>query len=328
MGDLVLIGSCVGTFFALDRQTGKVRWSYDIAQDGNQSSFHGSPLVVNDEIIIGTDGGGIGYVYAFQTATGKVLWKYRITKGAPGEAGVPTDIVRLDDSVFGVTFGDELISLHSESGKVNWTFPSGYMAKKFIVPQSPAVGIDRVFFGGINGTVYALSAGSGGIIWKRDLGSRVSTNLTVAGADLYAGTADGYIFRLNTVTGEIASQMKLEATPVGWPTLAGNSLLVYLNPDGGSGGASTLLSLDPALKQIRWQQQTASNWSLTRPFLWRSSVLAGNEKGEVKAFRLSDGAELWGATLKGTIRSFGSDKEVIFIGTLGGIVYAYQPAKL
>jgi eukaryotic-like serine/threonine-protein kinase len=324
----VFIGSCVGTFFALDRQTGKVRWSYDIGQDGNQSSFHGNPLVVNDEIITGTDGSGIGHVYAFEMATGKVRWKYPITKGVPNSTGLPTDILRLGNNIFGVTFGDELISLNAQTGKVNWTFPSGYSAKKSMWPESPALGVDRVFFGGMDGAVYALTAQSGQVIWKRDLGARVSTNLTVAGNELYAGTTNDYIFRLNTKTGEIISQMKLETTPVGWPTLAGDSLLVYLNPNGGAGGAETLLSLDLALKQIRWHQEASSNWSLTRPFLWRSTVLAGNEKGEVKAFRLSDGAPEWTTTLKGTIRSFGGDEKLLFIGTLGGTVYAYQPGQV
>ena len=326
MGNVVFIGSCVGTFFALDRQTGKVLWSYDIGQDGNQSSFHGNPLVVKDQIITGTDGGGIGHVYAFEMATGIVRWKYPIAKGMPNSIGMPTDIVRLGNSIFGVTFGDELISLNAENGKVNWTFASGYSAKKSMWPQSLALGTDRVFFGGIDGTVYALAAQSGQVIWKRDLGARVSASLTVSGDNLYVGTTNEYMFRLNTKTGQIISQMKLKTIPVGWPTLAGDNLLVYLNPNGGAGGAELLISLDPALKQIQWQQEASSNWSLTRPFIWHSTVLAGTEKGEVKAFRLSDGAIEWTTTLKGTIRSFGGDKKALFIGTLGGTVYAYEPA--
>ncbi len=323
----MFIGSCVGTFFALDRKTGQVRWSYDIGQDGDQSQFHGNPLIVNDQIITGTDGSGIGYVYSFEIATGKVRWKYPITKGPPNGFGLPGDIVRLGNNIFGVTFGDELVSLNAESGKVNWTFTSGYTGKEFRWPQSPAAAADRVFFGGINGTVYALSAQSGQVIWKRDLGSRVSTNLTVAGNDVYAGTAGGYMYRLNAKTGEITAQMKLETTPVGWPTVTADSLLVFLNRGGGAGGAQTLLSLDLALKQIRWQQRASSNWSVTRPFLWQGPVLAGNEDGEVKAFRLSDGAEQWTTTFKGTIRSFGGYGEVLFIGNLGGMVCAYQPGK-
>ena len=327
MGDVVFIGSCVGTFFALDRKTGQVRWSYDIGQDGDQSQFHGNPLVVNDQIITGTDGSGVGHVYALEMATGKVRWKHPITKGLPNGFGLPGDIVRLGNNIFGATFGDELISLNADTGKVNWTFVGGYTGTSARWSQSPAAAGDRVFFGGINGTVYALGAHSGQVIWKRDLGQRVSTNLTVAGNDLYAGTAGGYIFRLSAKTGEITGEMKLETTPVGWPTVTADALLIFLNRGGGAGGAQTLLSLDPALKQIRWQQPASSNWSVTRPFLWRATVLAGNEEGEVKAFRLSDGAEQWAVTLKGTIRSFGSDKEVLFIGTLGGMVYAYQPGK-
>lgn len=323
----MFIGSCVGTFFALDRKTGQVRWSYDIGQDGDQSQFHGNPLVVDDQIIVGTDGSGVGHGYAFEIATGKVRWKHQITKGMPNGFGLPSDIVRLGNNIFGVTFGDELISLNANSGKVNWTFASGYTGKAFSWSQSPVAAGDRVFFGGINGMLYALSARSGQVIWKRDLGTRVSTNLTVLGNDLYAGTAGGYIFRLNAKTGEITAEMKLETTPVGWPTVTPDSLLLFLNRGGGAGGAQSLLSIDPALKKIKWRKPAASNWSVTRPFLWRSTVLAGNEEGEVKAFRLSDGAEQWTANLKGTIRSFGSDEKVLYIGTLAGTVTAYQPGR-
>lgn len=323
----MFIGSCVGTFFALDRKTGQVRWSYNIGQDGDQTSFHGNPLVVGDQVITGTDGSGIGHVYSFDIATGKVRWKYPITKGVPNGVGLPTDIVRLGDSLFGVTFGDELVSLDVNSGKVNWTFASGYDGKAFRWSQSPAVAADMIFFGGINGTVYGLHNQSGQIIWKRDLASRVSTNLTTAGKDLYVGTADGFIRRLNAKTGEITAEMKLETTPVGWPTVTGGSLLVFLNRGGGSGGAQSLLCIDRSLKKIEWRQAASSSWSVTRPFLWRSTVLAGNEEGEVRAFRLSDGVGQWTIKLKGTIRSFGSDDKVLYIGTLAGMVTAYQPGK-
>lgn len=323
----MFIGSCAGTYFALDRQTGQVRWSYDIGQDGDQSQFHGNPLVVNDQIITGTDGSGIGHVYSFDVATGKVRWKYPITKGVPNGFGLPGDIVRLGDSVFGVTFGDELVSLNANSGKVNWTFASGYDGKAFRWPQSPAVALDMIFFGGIDGTVYALHNQSGRVIWKRDMGARVSTNLTINGNDLYAGTADGFIRRLNAKTGEITAEMKLETTPVGWPAVTGGSLLVFLNRGGGAGGAQSLLSIDRALKKIEWLQPASSSWSVTRPFLLHSTVLAGNEDGDVKAFRLSDGVEQWTVKLKGTIRSFGSDEKVLYIGTLSGTVTAYRPGK-
>ena len=323
----MFIGSCVGTFFALDRKTGKLRWSYDIKRDGDQTSFHGNPMVLADQIITGTDGSGIGHVYSFDVATGEVRWKYPITKGVPNGIGLPSDLVRLGDTVFGVTLGDELISLDAKRGTVNWTFASGFDGKVFRWSQSPAAAADRVFFGGINGTVYNLDARSGKVIWKRDLGARVSTNLAITGNDLLVGTADGSIRRLDSKTGEITAEMKLGTTPVGWPTVTGDSILLFLNQGGGAGAAQSLLSVDRALKKIQWRQQVSSGWSVTRPFLWRSTVLAGSEEGEVKAFRVSDGVEQWAIKLKATIRSFGGDDKVLYIGTLAGTVTAYEPGK-
>lgn len=324
----MFIGSCVGTFFALDRSTGKVRWSYDIGRDGEQSGFHGNPVTAGDEIITGTDGAGIGHVYAFEMSTGKMRWKHPVTKGTPSSYGLSGNLVTLGHSVFGATIGDELISLNVESGKLNWSLASGYTGTAFRNSQSPAAGKGRVFFGGINGMVYALASESGEIIWKRDLGERVSTDVVVAGTGVYVGTAGGTFFRLNADTGEITAQIKLETTPVGLPAVLADSLLVYLNRGGTSGGAQTLVSVDLSLKQIRWQQRASTNWSVAaRPFVWRSSVLAGNGQGEVRAFRVSDGKELWGDTLKGTIRSFGAqgNDPVLFVGTVEGMVYAYQP---
>lgn len=96
-GELVFIGSCAGTFYAINKTTGQVQWSYDIRKDGKQISFHGDPLVTGNLILIGTDHscvpGGIGHVYAFETDSGKVRWKYRSTS-------VPTAIVQLGSNVY------------------------------------------------------------------------------------------------------------------------------------------------------------------------------------------------------------------------------------
>jgi len=43
----MFIGSCAGNFYAINKTTGQLLWSYDIRRDGNQQSFHGDPLVTN-----------------------------------------------------------------------------------------------------------------------------------------------------------------------------------------------------------------------------------------------------------------------------------------
>lgn len=58
----LVVGSCSGNFCTLDRQTGQIRWRYNIKQDGNQTSFHGDPLVTDDLILINGDNGKQGHV--------------------------------------------------------------------------------------------------------------------------------------------------------------------------------------------------------------------------------------------------------------------------
>ncbi len=97
-----------------------MKWQYDITKDGDQRQFHGDPLITDELVVVGTDG-NIGHVYAFERYTGIVRWKYRVT-----ERGVASDIVRLGDSVYAVTLGNELLSLDIKSGKARWTFHGGY----------------------------------------------------------------------------------------------------------------------------------------------------------------------------------------------------------
>ena len=115
----MFIGSCAGNFYALNKATGQVQWSYDIRKDGKQQSFHGDPLVTSDLILIGTDRScdpeGVGHVYAFERDSGKVRWKYRSTS-------VPTDIVQLGSNVFFGSFQDQWSSVDLRTGKLELEF--------------------------------------------------------------------------------------------------------------------------------------------------------------------------------------------------------------
>src|SRR4030095_10788902 len=153
------LGSCAGSFYAFDRQTGLKRWSYDIRQDGHQSSFHGNPLITDDLILIGTDG-AMGHVYAFARATGTVVWEHAVTRTVSGNGGATTDVLRSGANAFVVTIGDELLCLDLRTGRLNWSFQSAFADTQFMWSRRPAVSGDRVFFGGIPGVLYALDAKS------------------------------------------------------------------------------------------------------------------------------------------------------------------------
>jgi outer membrane protein assembly factor BamB len=195
-----LIGSCAGTFYAFDKRTGKVRWSYNIHQDGNQTSFHGNPLISDQLILIGADkscaSGAIGHVYAFDRNTGTVRWKHRT-------AGTPTDIARIGSMVYAASFLDELIALNLADGSVRWKFATGTPNPDCEIVSSPVIVGNRVFYAGLDGVLYGLDGESGKVLWKRDLGKRATTKLSAVGNSLYVGTSMNRLFRISVSEGQV-----------------------------------------------------------------------------------------------------------------------------
>ena len=321
-GDVLLIGSCAGTFYAFDKRTGKVRWSYNIHQDGNQTSFHGNPLITDQLVLIGTDkscaAGSIGHVYAFDRATGTVRWKYRT-------AGTPTDIARIGSSIYAASFVDELIALNLSNGNLLWKFATGTPNPDCALPPAPVVVDDRVFYAGLDGILYGLDGQSGRLLWKHDLGKRATTKLSVAGNSLYMGNSTNRLFRISADDGHVQSELSVPASPEGRILVDADALYIFLEDRDGQGGY--LISTDLNLSQIRWTQKAERAWSSEWPRLWNGFLLAGNCRSELDAFRISDGAPQWSDKLTGCLRSIGTDgdNEQIYVGAQEGTVYAYRP---
>jgi outer membrane protein assembly factor BamB len=318
-GDLLFIGSCAGSFYAIDKTTGQVQWSYDISQDGKQRSFHGDPLITADLILIGTDYNcapdGIGHVYAFERAGGRVRWKFRSTS-------VPTDIVQLNSNVYFGSFQDKWSSVDLHTGAVNWSFSTGAPNKDCDMPKAPVIAENRLFIAGLDGVIYSLDASSGRIIWKRELPAAPSTALALRDETIYVGTNDQRIYRLNAETGIVISELAIEAKPVGRLAFANDSLFMFL--ENASERSGYIISVDSKLAGVRWKQRSSPDWASERPHLWKNSVVAGNCRGGMAAFRATDGEPQWNLNLKGCIRSIGSSGNMLIAGVQEGTIYAYE----
>lgn len=319
VGELLFVGSCAGNFYAINKTTGQMQWSYDIRQDGKQQSFHGDPLVTNDLILIGTDNScdpeGVGHVYAFERDTGRVRWKYRSTS-------VPTDIAQINSSVYFGSFQDNWSSLNLHTGSLNWNFSTGALNKDCHLPRAPLTDGDRIFIAGLDGVIYSLDASSGRVIWKRKLPAAPSTAMTFRDKNIYVGSSDQRIYRLNAQTGAVVSELATEAKPVGRLAVTPESLMMFL--ENTSERVGYIVSVDPKLTGVRWKQKSSPDWASERPHLWKEYVVAGNCRGEMVAFRAADGEPQWKLNLKGCIRSIGSSGNMLFAGVQEGTIYAYE----
>ncbi len=227
--------------------------------------------------------------------------------------------MRAGDTVIGVTRGGDLVCLDLANGFPRWSFsPESYTYGSFR-PPNPAMAGGRVLFGGADGAVYGVDAGSGAKLWRVDLGARIATGLAVADEDLYLGLEDFRLVRMAVADGAVAGVMPLDGQPVGYPLAAGGKVFVLL---GNEDGAFDLLALDAALDGGLWRRATRDAWTTVRPLLWRGSVLAGTDKGELSAFAASGGTVDWRLDLPGRLRGLGRGGDLLYVGTIDGKLYA------
>jgi alcohol dehydrogenase (cytochrome c) len=79
LGDRVYLATLDAKLIALNAKTGDVVWSTDIADPELGYSETMAPTVINDKVLIGTNGGeyGIrGFVKAYDAKTGKLIWTF------------------------------------------------------------------------------------------------------------------------------------------------------------------------------------------------------------------------------------------------------------
>ena len=290
-------------------------WVHDTQADGPPLEFHGQPLVTPELVIIGSDRreeSAVAFVYAFDRKSGKVRWK------APVPIGVMTDVIAIGDRIYAGTLQDRLLCLDAQTGKVQWTFEaksSGNLANR---TSDPAADLRRIYFADGGGTLYAVDAHSGELIWKRDLGSRPTTSVLLFRGRLYVGTAASRLFRIDPESGKVDSELALSAVPSS-PLAASGDLLFLFQ------GESEIAAVDLSRLELRWKQSFAAPISSARPYVWRDTLLVGDEHGGLSGFRIVDGAAEWSETFPGMVRGIGQSQKTLYLGTLKGDIYAWDP---
>src|SRR5512140_841777 len=311
VGDLVFVGACNGVLHAVDRRTGKARWTFDAKNDGGKPEFHGRPLVTAKTLVVASDDRrreGVAYVYAFDRSTFAPLWKYR------AGPGVMTDILESQGTLFFVTLDDELTALDLATGSVRWKFTTGALDDNFVPNSTPALAGERVLFGGRDGSVCSLDARSGAVAWRGTLGARISTSIVVLGNGVYVGDEAGRIHRLDIATGKVEAELQIDGSPTSVMVPADSALLVFSHDDD---GVITLQSIPVSLAKAGWTQGAdPPGWtSFARPYVWNGTVVVGRETGDFAGLRLSDGRPAWSGKVSGRIAGIGGDQSWLYLGT-------------
>jgi outer membrane protein assembly factor BamB len=328
-GRMLFLGTCDGKFYALDKQSGKVVWSYDARADGAAGSFETFPLVSHGLVIAGTTGScsekDSGYIYAFDPRDGAIRWKLHADAGSDNFASLD-EMDPKGSIIFGTRAG-ERISAEAISGKLNWRFraiPSGADCRR---TTSLVTDGANVCFVAQDKTVYCLDGKTGQVLWKRKPDSQPTADVLMYKDVLYFGSADKHIYGLNPENGTTLVQLQTPYTPTGAiaETGAGEGEYEFAYGTNGEAGKGAVMSFSDEFDSVLWVRSSAEHWSSDKPEPWGKLVIAGNCRGDVVAYRVRDGEPQWHVHVGGCVHSLAHDDSTLYIAVREGAIYVYHP---
>ena len=182
-GSTAYAASYGGWLFALDVETGATQWILDL------DPMVGGVLVDGAQIYVGTKAGDVysitdGGSIAFERELDGEVW------GSPARAYD-------GDGIFVPTLEGSLYRL-SDTFDVMWTFDDTDGA----LAQTPLVDSDRVFVGGFDSTLYAISSDTGNEVWTIEAGNWFWGEPVIEDGTLYAPSLDGKVYAVDAQTGD------------------------------------------------------------------------------------------------------------------------------
>lgn len=232
-GDLVYVASRDSTAWAIERDTGRIRWQISGAPSvGNFNG--GAGVAANDDIVVIPFSSG-EVIGAFPLG-GLRRWSTVVSGDRLGQAAsIITDIsgdpVLSGDRVYVGNFSGQLVALNSFDGERIWTAGEGTLS-----PVWPAG--NSVFLVNDLNELVRLSADDGSVIWKSGLPNFVEARFgrreksyahygpVLAGGRLVVTSSDGQIRSFDPVSGVLVSSVAIAGGAASAPVVAGGTLYV------------------------------------------------------------------------------------------------------
>ena len=214
-----------GLLFALDAETGRPKWDKPF-DPGTQTRIWSTPAAKGNTVFVASQD---HHLYAVDKSNGSLIWKFP----KDGEAAIGTLIgspAAYGDTVYVGSFDSNLYAI-GMNGELKWKFKAD---GRLWEPPTEVDGV--LYFGDLNGNVYALDAATGqSTKWPQaaKVEGGVRATPLVADGVIYLGTDQHKIYALEAETGRPKWQAPFNARDgemmLVTPALSGNTLVVLPN---------------------------------------------------------------------------------------------------
>jgi outer membrane protein assembly factor BamB len=292
-------GSFAGSLYAIDAQTGFVRWHARTPIPG--AKIWSSPAIAGDLLIVGlastlSEKPKIaGQVLALDIHTGKQRWRTSVLpQNAPGGGVWGSPAVDSAHNIVYAATGDpddgvQAFSLRDGHQIWHWRSVTRDVSDTD-VGAGPTLyhdhsGHSRLAVGGKDGSIYSLDATNGHVLWHTQVGKQVYSTPAYSNGTLYAVGVSGRSatsWSLDATTGQALWQHAIPVIVYASPAIAGRTLYIAIgNGFGpGDGGIEVLNTSDGKLLQYANVRSTTSS----SPALLTSWLFVGAQNGNLYAF--------------------------------------------
>lgn len=173
----VFLAGCDGRLHIVEVDGGTVVGQVDI---GGPTGV--TPAVVGDRVFFGTEG---GQFYCIDWKKAETVWTY--TPKRSGQAYRSSAAVTAKQIVVGSR--NRSVQSIDHNGQEQWTYPT-----KQRIDSSPVIVGERVYFGGSDGRVCALSAADGKKVWEYEAGGGFTASPAVGDGRLVIASDEGVVY--------------------------------------------------------------------------------------------------------------------------------------
>jgi len=308
----VYIGSMDQSLYAIELNSGKVKWRYTSDKDkGIKVGPIKTAVSVRDGFVYVGDCDGT--FHCVNAATGARVWTYETNAEVTSAASFAGQNV-----LFGAD--DETMYCLDRNGKERW---------KFKVPGGPVLGTpaivgDRTFAAGCDSSLHVIDTSAGKEIGSPvNLGGQVGASVAVVKDSLYVGTMSNQFLAIDWKKGEIAWSFTAENHPQAFYSSAAvtEKLVVVGSRD------KRVHAFERKTGKEIWSYLAHKNVD-SSPVIVDRRVTVGSLDGNLYVLDLANGTELQKLKLgSGISASPAVAENRLVIGTQDGFVYCLGAKK-
>jgi outer membrane protein assembly factor BamB len=234
--DLIFITGYDGAVYAIEADTGNIRWRTKVSDSiGSSPVYYEGVVYIATEFI--TPSGGM---VALDAASGAMIWEdNRVTDHSHSQAGIDTEAGIL---AAGSNDGS-LYVWDLETQAFVDTFDTGDAIKGPICMYD-----GMAIFGSWDGNVYAVDTSSLDEVWQYDIGAKIMAGAAVhpETGTVVIGSHDHRVYALDVATGDSRWDFDTGGMVVGSPNVVGDTVLAGSYSD-------TLYALEVETGEQRWR---------------------------------------------------------------------------